>query len=815
MSHMDEKIAQIIAQYKPEEYDKAIAGAEEYEYFYHLSSLRSALLNWYPFDGEWDVLEINGGFGALTGVIAAKVTSVDTLEKDSLRAQAMRKRFCGRANIHVYEQNMADFAPGKKYDCIVSINALLSPDDDGPRAERENKAEALFSKCFELLKPGGLLLVGYRNRFGIRFMCGGTSYEQPRAFSALDEAENRMFSREQMNTCLKRAGFMNTAYYYPMPDELFAQVICTDDMPKRGTLSDRFFTCDPFGSPLIAEEKTLYDDLLREDMLHTMANYFLAAFVKPPVSDAPARKVTFAALSTDRGKDASYTTIVYSDGTVEKTALHMEGTLSLHRLSDALNELQKRQINIVPAVLGGGTLRMPFVEEEPLLDAIRRFAKADPEKVYQVFDQLRENAIRSSDIVQVTAPIEAFWGIPGTELGAVLKKGYIDMIPLNAFWTGSGIRYYDQEFSLENCPVNYIMYRAILYTWLHVAGLEERIPMARMRSRYGLDKTWHIFAAYEQKFVDENRNFELYGRLYRWSYTDIQKIQANRALLRSKKEEQDLIDEVHCVQLDLLKKLIEACDKLGLKYFAIHGTLLGAVRHQGFIPWDDDVDIAMPREDYEKLLSHAGEVFSEPYFLQSFENETSCFYGGYAKLRNSHTAAIEPQNRGRRCDQGIWIDILPVDHCPADDAGRRKLQKKITCLQELLLAKLYPLRSDVLSEVSDTKRCLYHLISRVLSRRWIYSWLHHVLLSVKKGSYLSILACYYRDWENKNVYRFEELESMIDMPFEDICIPVPCKWQDILIRRYGENYHQLPEESRRHTHKNIAFYTHQSWKEIQ
>ena len=655
--------------------------------------------------------------------------------------------------------------------------------------------------------------MGYRNRFGVKYLCGGTNDQQTRAFSVLHEDENGMFSREQMNACLRRAGFVEHAYYYPMPDELFTQTVCSDDMPKRATLSDRVFAYDPFGSPLIAEEKPLYDDLLREGMLHTSANYYLAAFTKPPVPDARPKTVAFAALSTDRGKACSYTTIVYSDGTAQKSALHPEGVQNLSALSENLRAMAKRGIRVIPCELDGNTLRMPRIDEEPLPDAIGRLSKENIENLYRIFDDLREDIVKSSDIIEAENVDETLWGIAKEALGTVLKRGYIDMIPLNAFWSESGIRYYDQEFSVENCPVDYIMFRAIRYTWLHVAGLEELLPQSLMAERYGLKETWEAYAAYEQRFVEGNRNFGLYTQFYYWSYTDPGMVRANRAPLRSKREEQALIDRVHDVQLDLLKAFMRACDGLGLKYFAIHGTLLGAVRHRGFIPWDDDVDIAMPREDYEKLLAHRDEVFAHPYFLQSFENEQTCFYGGYAKLRNSKTAALEPRNRGKNCNQGIWIDILPVDRCPAEDAKRRKLQRRITALQQLLLAKLYPLRGNVLTEMGDTKRCLYHLLSRVLRRRWIYGWLHRAFTSVKGGRHLSILACYYRDWENRNVYRAQELESTVDMPFEDIVVPVPSGWRDILIRRYGADYARIPDISRRHMHKDVIFDTERSWKE--
>ena len=120
----------------------------------------------------------------------------------------------------------------------------------------------------------------------------------------------------------------------------------------------------------------------------------------------------------------------------------------------------------------------------------------------------------------------------------------------------------------------------------------------------------------------------------------------------------DLLRQVQLIQLEILKDFVKVCNKYNLQYFLDGGTLLGAVRHKGFIPWDDDLDLAMPREDYDTLIEIAPEIFDEPYFLQTPENDIGCFYGGYSKLRNSNTTGLEKRNKNHVCNQGIWIDIL-------------------------------------------------------------------------------------------------------------------------------------------------------------
>ena len=121
--------------------------------------------------------------------------------------------------------------------------------------------------------------------------------------------------------------------------------------------------------------------------------------------------------------------------------------------------------------------------------------------------------------------------------------------------------------------------------------------------------------------------------------------------------------EVWAVELDLLAEFDRVCKKYGIKYIASGGTMLGAVRHKGFIPWDDDIDVMMLRDDYEKLLSCANVEFQHPYYFLT--TRPNCdWLRGYSKLCNSDTTAIlkSQQHMGYQFNQGIFIDIFPLDN---------------------------------------------------------------------------------------------------------------------------------------------------------
>lgn len=136
------------------------------------------------------------------------------------------------------------------------------------------------------------------------------------------------------------------------------------------------------------------------------------------------------------------------------------------------------------------------------------------------------------------------------------------------------------------------------------------------------------------------------------------------------------------VMIDLMTELDRICTKHGLRWFVDGGTLLGAVRHGGFIPWDDDVDVNMPREDYEKLCKIAPVEFEDPYFFQTNDTDHE-WMNLYARLCNSDTTAIAKAilkngKTTRKNNQGIFIDIFPLDKVPDDWYERKRFLATIS-----------------------------------------------------------------------------------------------------------------------------------------
>ena len=150
----------------------------------------------------------------------------------------------------------------------------------------------------------------------------------------------------------------------------------------------------------------------------------------------------------------------------------------------------------------------------------------------------------------------------------------------------------------------------------------------------------------------------------------------DREYLHDEVKNDFLVDEnrkkLWAIMLDMIVEFDKVCKKYDLTYYAIYGALLGAVRHKGFIPWDDDFDVAMPREDYERFIRLSDE-FRHPYFLQTPYTDSEYFYS-FAKIRNSNTTGVVEMFEYSKFNHGIWISVFPLDRWDNDGGEERYYQ---------------------------------------------------------------------------------------------------------------------------------------------
>lgn len=235
------------------------------------------------------------------------------------------------------------------------------------------------------------------------------------------------------------------------------------------------------------------------------------------------------------------------------------------------------------------------------------------------------------------------------------------------------------------------------------------------------------------------------------------------------------------VELDLLKKFDSFCVRHGLKYFADSGTLLGAVRHSGFIPWDDDMDFVMLRKDYDKFIKLAKNEFEHPYFIQTGYSDSG-YFGGLCHIRNSETTAILKCNWPHaKYNQGIFIDIFPLD-----GVIENKMLKKIQdFLKKFLCVVLWNKYYRKIGKINLLKKMLVFPLT-VFPQKMLFGLYEAVCKvgNIFPHSKVCEISYFGTSAERKKC----AYEKTIFLKFEDTKVPVPEMFHEILFSMYGSDY---------------------------
>ena len=248
------------------------------------------------------------------------------------------------------------------------------------------------------------------------------------------------------------------------------------------------------------------------------------------------------------------------------------------------------------------------------------------------------------------------------------------------------------------------------------------------------------------------------------------------------------------VQLDLLKHLLDVCKKYDIKVIVYAGTILGAVRHKGFIPWDDDIDVALTRSEYEKLLKVAPYEFEKPYFFQTALSDKEYFIG-YARLRNSSTTGIINGNESINYNNGIYIDVFVLDSYITNES---KLQQQLR-LRKLLLLTIdiyYPhIRyNHILPRL--VVKFLHYTVPKIIPYKAIISLYNRNLSRYNKKEERLSLMTHDLSLIRKYWCKLSDLDDIIYLPFEKLLVPIPKNYDEILKNMYG-NYMEFPPIEKR------------------
>lgn len=264
----------------------------------------------------------------------------------------------------------------------------------------------------------------------------------------------------------------------------------------------------------------------------------------------------------------------------------------------------------------------------------------------------------------------------------------------------------------------------------------------------------------------------------------------------------EILKKLQETELKLLDKFVSICDKYNLEYYLAGGTLLGAVRHEGFIPWDDDIDVGMPRKDFNKFIEICMKELDKEYFLDCYKTNKYC-YNTFIKLKLNNTIFLEESIENLNINHGIWIDIFPYDDVTKNLGKIEKIKKKLVTYSHTICRIK---NKNYLGELSKSKYLTIKFISFFFSNRFINSMLHKILQFNlnKNNKYICSYGSVYD--LDKEVLEKSDFFPIIELPFAGKKYKCPKNYDKILKKLYGD-YMKLPpkKDQRTHNPKMIKF----------
>ena len=262
--------------------------------------------------------------------------------------------------------------------------------------------------------------------------------------------------------------------------------------------------------------------------------------------------------------------------------------------------------------------------------------------------------------------------------------------------------------------------------------------------------------------------------------------------------------EVQIEELNILKEVIKTLDEQKIPYYLYGGTLLGAVRHKGFIPWDDDIDICMLRKDYEKFLNYARKInmkLKENLKITSYELSNGIY--PFCKVENTNYEVDEEC----KLDKYLWIDIFALDALPNNEKKRKKMMKKHYILFHMICLKEMKFKDILNNKSKSLKIRIAKLILKIctifISKKYL---INKKISDMKKYNSEDIVYVANLATSNKNNGYFKKSNYKLkEMQFEDIKVNGIEDYDEVLTNQYG-NYMEVPPENKRITHSMDVYY---------
>lgn len=446
-----------------------------------LSEIRENILNWYPFKENATILEMNANYGEITGMLCSKASKVVSIEQSKKYAEIIQKRHNDKENLELYVGNYSNIKLEEKFDYIVIIG------------KPENLNEA-FEYAKNHLNDQGTILLAINNKFGVK------SWITTKEEFKFTNNEKTAVTRESLDKLFEG---MNCKYYYPLPDYKLTNIIYTENtLPS---LADIYRDITYKDENVNFKEIEAYTEIIKNNPedFKKFANSFLIEISKSEIENNDIRFVAFSNMRKDKYR---VKTIVRNKH-VEKSEINYKSAGHIQKIKNNIEILNEIGIKTLDSYQDGKIISK-YSESETLEDELVKIIKEKGKEAFfgkikeykeflknklVILEQIPENNIFTKYKIEYeTEEISKL---------TFIKHGLWDLIFQNCFIIDEDYYFYDQEWYEENIPLEYIIYRAILY--FHES--KRYISDAEVYENLGISNYIEIFKKLDDKIQEKIR----------------------------------------------------------------------------------------------------------------------------------------------------------------------------------------------------------------------------------------------------------------------------------------------------------------------
>ena len=554
----------------------------------------------------------------------------------------------------------------KRFDYIVCVE-MLEKDDD---------PLSILEGFRHVIKDDGKLLLGMNNRLGLRYFCGDRDPYTDRCFDGVegykrayakkeDSFRGRCYHMAELKVMLKQSGWIRSCFYSVFPELKNPSLLYAEDVLPNEDLANRLLPSYYHPQTVFMDERMLYGDLISNGMFHQMANgYLIECTLNGVLSD-----VGHVTCSMDRGREKALFTMIHKSGTVEKRAAYEEGRKRLQSLVEHGNDLASHGISVVDAKIENGSYVMPYIHDEVAQLYLKKLIHRDKEQFLKAMDHFRDLILQSSEIVKEDT---------GDGEGTVLRRGYLELVPLNCFWIDGEFVFYDQEFYVENYPANAIITRVINTFYSGNPELNRIISKEELFQRYHLTdqiERWHRM---EYSFLSKLLNLESLSLFYNKRRYSEEMANSNRQRINcSEAEYRKLFIDIF-KNADTRKLILFGSGNFAKKFLALYGQdyPVYAIIDNNRDKWGQEIDgvkIQSPEllsrfaaDEYKVLICIKNYVSVMSQLDQMGVTEYSVFDAniGYARKQRNTEPAKETKKEGppKKYHMGYISGVFDLFH---------------------------------------------------------------------------------------------------------------------------------------------------------